>query len=100
MARVKTKLASLDHLRRETDIKHNTCLSSSNWLLFSFLHIPVFIQMIENYLFEFIFFSCSRASDFGLMKINNRGKVVSFSEKPKGEDLKAMVMNSFSLLVV
>lgn len=32
----------------------------------------------------------SRASDFGLMKIENSGRVVSFSEKPKGEPLKAM----------
>ncbi|GJN23407.1 hypothetical protein PR202_gb11055 [Eleusine coracana subsp. coracana] len=33
----------------------------------------------------------SRASDFGLMKIDDSGRVVSFSEKPKGDDLKAMV---------
>ncbi|XP_043724323.1 glucose-1-phosphate adenylyltransferase large subunit 3, chloroplastic/amyloplastic-like isoform X2 [Telopea speciosissima] len=32
----------------------------------------------------------SRASDFGLMKIDNKGRVLSFSEKPKGADLKAM----------
>nr|CAB3493328.1 unnamed protein product [Digitaria exilis] len=33
----------------------------------------------------------SRASDFGLMKIDDTGRVLSFSEKPKGDDLKAMV---------
>ncbi|XP_071930719.1 glucose-1-phosphate adenylyltransferase large subunit 1-like isoform X2 [Coffea arabica] len=32
----------------------------------------------------------SRASEFGLVKIDSRGKVVQFSEKPKGSDLKAM----------
>ncbi|KAK6946273.1 Nucleotidyl transferase domain [Dillenia turbinata] len=32
----------------------------------------------------------SRASDFGLMKIDRRGKVVHFAEKPKGDLLKAM----------
>ncbi|KAF3341744.1 glucose-1-phosphate adenylyltransferase large subunit [Carex littledalei] len=32
----------------------------------------------------------SRASDFGLMKIDNKGRVISFSKKPKGDDLKAM----------
>ena len=32
----------------------------------------------------------SRASDFGLMKIDDTGRVRSFSEKPKGEALKAM----------
>ena len=36
-------------------------------------------------------FCASRASDFGLMKIDDTGRVVSFSEKPKGDDLKAMV---------
>lgn len=36
-------------------------------------------------------FLCSRASDFGLMKIDDKGRVLSFSEKPKGDDLKAMV---------
>jgi glucose-1-phosphate adenylyltransferase len=32
----------------------------------------------------------SRASDFGLMKIDDNGQVLYFSEKPKGDDLKAM----------
>lgn len=32
----------------------------------------------------------SRASDFGLMKIDSRGQVIQFAEKPKGADLKAM----------
>ncbi|KAM0950995.1 putative glucose-1-phosphate adenylyltransferase [Dioscorea sansibarensis] len=36
----------------------------------------------------------SRASDFGLMKIDNKGKVISFSEKPKGADLKAMEVDT------
>src|SRR5678815_5896900 len=31
-----------------------------------------------------------RASDLGLMKIDKNGRVISFSEKPKGEALKAM----------
>ena len=31
-----------------------------------------------------------RASDFGLMKIDKNGRVISFSEKPKGDALKAM----------
>lgn len=33
----------------------------------------------------------SRASDYGLMKIDNMGRVAQFAEKPKGADLKAMV---------
>lgn len=36
----------------------------------------------------------SRASDFGLMKIDNKGRVLSFSEKPKGDDLKAMQVDT------
>lgn len=37
----------------------------------------------------------SRASDFGLMKIDNKGRILSFREKPKGEDLKAMVSHFY-----
>ncbi|KOM33829.1 hypothetical protein LR48_Vigan01g338500 [Vigna angularis] len=36
----------------------------------------------------------SRASDFGLMKIDNKGRILSFSEKPKGEELKAMQVDT------
>eukprot|EP00245_Coleochaete_scutata_P012039 TRINITY_DN457_c0_g1_i2.p1 TRINITY_DN457_c0_g1~~TRINITY_DN457_c0_g1_i2.p1 ORF type:complete len:340 (+),score=70.89 TRINITY_DN457_c0_g1_i2:150-1169(+) len=36
----------------------------------------------------------SRASDFGLMKIDDTGRVVSFAEKPKGADLKAMQVDT------
>jgi glucose-1-phosphate adenylyltransferase len=38
-----------------------------------------------------------RASDFGLMKINDQGRVVQFSEKPKGDELKAMQVDTASL---
>lgn len=36
----------------------------------------------------------SRASDFGLMKIDHNGQVVQFAEKPKGADLKAMEVDT------
>ncbi|KAG4929235.1 hypothetical protein AAZX31_17G015200 [Glycine max] len=36
----------------------------------------------------------SRASDFGLMRIDNKGRILSFSEKPKGEELKAMQVDT------
>uniref|UniRef100_A0A7N0V4P6 Glucose-1-phosphate adenylyltransferase n=1 Tax=Kalanchoe fedtschenkoi TaxID=63787 RepID=A0A7N0V4P6_KALFE len=32
----------------------------------------------------------SRASDYGLMKIDDTGRIIQFAEKPKGPDLKAM----------
>lgn len=35
-----------------------------------------------------------RASDFGLMKIDDSGRVISFSEKPKGDALKAMAVDT------
>jgi glucose-1-phosphate adenylyltransferase len=35
-----------------------------------------------------------RASDFGLMKINDQGRVIDFSEKPKGEALKKMQVDT------
>ncbi|CAN6469595.1 unnamed protein product [Victoria cruziana] len=36
----------------------------------------------------------SRASDFGLMKINETGQVQKFCEKPKGDDLAAMQVDT------
>ena len=36
----------------------------------------------------------SRASDFGLMKIDRNGRVMSFSEKPNGDALKAMQVDT------
>ncbi|WCJ35211.1 Glucose-1-phosphate adenylyltransferase large subunit 1 [Euphorbia peplus] len=36
----------------------------------------------------------SRASDYGLMKIDDRGRIVQFAEKPKGSDLKAMQVDT------
>ncbi|MDJ0725456.1 MAG: glucose-1-phosphate adenylyltransferase [Prochloraceae cyanobacterium] len=35
-----------------------------------------------------------RASSFGLMKIDNEGRIIDFSEKPKGEDLKKMEVDT------
>lgn len=35
-----------------------------------------------------------RASSFGLMKIDNQGRVIDFSEKPKGEALKQMQVDT------
>ncbi|CAJ2649540.1 unnamed protein product [Trifolium pratense] len=36
----------------------------------------------------------SRASDFGLMKIDDKGRVLSFNEKPKGAELKGMQVDT------
>jgi glucose-1-phosphate adenylyltransferase len=36
----------------------------------------------------------ARASDFGLMKLDATGRVIDFSEKPKGDDLKAMQVDT------
>ena len=38
-----------------------------------------------------------RASSFGLMKINDEGRIVDFSEKPKGDDLKQMQVDTSTL---
>ncbi|MDJ1177696.1 glucose-1-phosphate adenylyltransferase [Roseofilum sp. BLCC_M91] len=35
-----------------------------------------------------------RASDFGLMKIDDTGRIIDFSEKPKGDDLKKMAVDT------
>ncbi|GAV58247.1 NTP_transferase domain-containing protein [Cephalotus follicularis] len=36
----------------------------------------------------------SRASDYGLVKIDSRGRIVQFAEKPKGANLKAMQVDT------
>ncbi|GLU02885.1 hypothetical protein SLE2022_201180 [Rubroshorea leprosula] len=36
----------------------------------------------------------SRASDYGLVKMDNRGQIIQFAEKPKGADLKAMQVDT------
>ncbi|KAJ8762387.1 hypothetical protein K2173_007547 [Erythroxylum novogranatense] len=36
----------------------------------------------------------SRASDYGLMKIDDKGRIIQFAEKPKGSDLKAMQVDT------
>ncbi|KAL5055489.1 hypothetical protein RYX36_036171 [Vicia faba] len=36
----------------------------------------------------------SRASDYGLVKVDSRGRIIQFSEKPKGADLKAMQVDT------
>lgn len=38
-----------------------------------------------------------RASDFGLMKIDNNGRIIDFSEKPKGDALKQMQVDTTTL---
>ncbi|GAB4375559.1 MAG: glucose-1-phosphate adenylyltransferase [Elainellaceae cyanobacterium] len=38
-----------------------------------------------------------RASDFGLMKIDGSGRIIDFSEKPKGEALKKMQVDTTAL---
>jgi glucose-1-phosphate adenylyltransferase len=39
----------------------------------------------------------SRASEFGLMKIDGAGRIRAFSEKPKGDALKSMAVNTTAL---
>ncbi|KAJ9704757.1 hypothetical protein PVL29_003011 [Vitis rotundifolia] len=39
----------------------------------------------------------SRASDYGLLKMDNRGRIIQFAEKPKGADLKAMKVDTTRL---
>ena len=38
-----------------------------------------------------------RASSFGLMKIDDAGRIIDFAEKPKGEDLKKMQVDTSAL---
>ena len=70
------------------------------------IDLVIYISNINDYQYIWMLYfetllciDGSRASDFGLMKIDNKGRILSFSEKPKGEDLKAMV-NLVSIILV
>lgn len=57
-----------------------------------FLNKLRFSFLIRNFRFLLhIMAFLSRASDYGLMKIDSRGRVIQFWEKPKGTELEAMV---------
>ncbi|THF96559.1 hypothetical protein TEA_023214 [Camellia sinensis var. sinensis] len=47
-----------------------------------------------DYSLVIVFSQLGFPSDFGLMKIDGKGRVMSFSEKPKGDDLKAMAVDT------
>lgn len=34
---------------------------------------------------------CSRASEYGLVRVDKNGRITEFQEKPRGDDLEAMV---------
>jgi len=40
----------------------------------------------------------ARATAFGLMKIDEEGRIIEFAEKPKGEQLKAMKVRPYTML--
>lgn len=40
---------------------------------------------------HFVILLGSRASDYGLMQIDETGRIINFAEKPKGSALKTMV---------
>lgn len=54
------------------------------------LKILVWSWSISFVIYLFLL-TCSRASDFGLVKIDEKGRITQFIEKPKGENLKSMV---------
>jgi ADP-glucose pyrophosphorylase len=55
------------------------------------------LQTNLTYLIAWFF---SRASDYGLVKVDDRGNIIQFSEKPKGADLKAMVIHNTITLMI
>lgn len=41
-----------------------------------------------------------RATAFGLMKIDEEGRIIEFAEKPKGEQLKAMKVSPYNVAYI
>jgi ADP-glucose pyrophosphorylase len=71
-------------------------------VLFSHSHLTHNLESSETLIAQykeqmptFLFYCGSRASDYGLMKINEEGQVLFFKEKPKGAELQAMVQAWF-----
>lgn len=80
-----------DPLPRNKDVENILILSGDQ------LYRMDYMDLVQNHIDRNsdITISCvpvaeSRASDFGLVKIDSNGRVVQFSEKPRGPDLEAM----------
>lgn len=72
-------------------------MSSNNSVIYIMFYHNFIIYCHFNIL---LWIHDSRASDFGLMKIDNNGRIVSFSEKPKGKDLKEMVIIILTFIII
>ncbi|KAH7293799.1 hypothetical protein KP509_28G042900 [Ceratopteris richardii] len=80
---------------KNTDIEHVLILSGDHLYRMDYMD---FVQKHKDSDAD-ITISCvpideSRASDYGLMKIDSKGRVLYFAEKPKGDDLKAMEVDT------
>ncbi|KAG0581630.1 hypothetical protein KC19_4G267000 [Ceratodon purpureus] len=80
---------------RNEDVEHVLILSGDHLYRMDYMD---FIQKHKDSGAD-ITISCvpmdeSRASDYGLMKIDDEGRVLYFNEKPKGADLKAMQVDT------
>ncbi|GMP56569.1 hypothetical protein CsSME_00021001 [Camellia sinensis var. sinensis] len=84
-------ILSGDHLYRMDYMDFNHRQSDADISLSCLLMDYRLAFEVQNVLLGFHF---SRVSDFDLMKIDGKEKVMSFSEKPKGDDLKAMAVDT------
>ena len=75
---------SLIWYRQNLDFEH--LLNS-----FMYFHAPFGPCLHVDVIMNDIRFYVSQASDFGLTKIDDTSRTIPFSEKPKGDELKAMV---------
>lgn len=68
----------------------DSCKQKAQYLQLKVKSSVIFLQIGYNcvLIFTILF---SRASDYGLMKIDDKGRVLYFNEKPKGAELKSMV---------
>jgi glucose-1-phosphate adenylyltransferase len=84
------------HIDRNADITVSCAAVGDRYFMFSHLlnvfrfYIDLFV-LIKIHCFISTCLLFSRASDYGLVKVDSRGRIIQFSEKPKGADLKSMV---------
>ncbi|XVE94670.1 hypothetical protein REPUB_Repub02eG0028800 [Reevesia pubescens] len=77
------------------DVEHVLILSGDHLYRADYMHfVQKHIDSNADITVSCLPMDDSRASDYGLMKIDGKGRIVMFAEKPKGPNLKAMQVDT------
>ncbi|OMO75163.1 Nucleotidyl transferase [Corchorus olitorius] len=77
------------------DVEHVLILSGDHLYRADYMHfVQKHIDSNADITVSCLPMDDSRASDYGLMKIDEKGRIIQFAEKPKGPKLKAMQVDT------